>query len=78
MRATIKMPKVADSVDTVTVIEWECAVGEPVTAGEVFVRVETDKAIVDVPAPISGTVLELLVGVDDDVTTGTPIVVVDA
>jgi pyruvate dehydrogenase E2 component (dihydrolipoamide acetyltransferase) len=77
VKATVKMPKVADSVDTVTVIEWEAKVGDSVSAGSTLLRVETDKAIVEVPCPVTGTVLELRAEIDDDVTTGTPIAVIE-
>jgi pyruvate/2-oxoglutarate dehydrogenase complex dihydrolipoamide acyltransferase (E2) component len=63
---TIKMPKVGDSVDEVTIIEWAKAVGDTVTVGETLV-----------PSPIGGTVSELLVDVDADVKTGTAIAVVE-
>ncbi len=71
------MPKVADSVDEVTVVDWTRAVGEAVGAGESLLRVETDKAIVEVPSPVDGTVLELLADVNADVSTGMPIAVIE-
>lgn len=76
-RMTVKMPKVGDSVDTVTIVEWDKAVGDRVDSGEVLLRVETDKAIVEVPSPVSGVVLEVLAEVDADVNSGTPIAIVD-
>jgi pyruvate/2-oxoglutarate dehydrogenase complex dihydrolipoamide acyltransferase (E2) component len=39
-------------------------------------RVETDKAVVEVPSPVAGIVTEQLVAVDVEVTTGTPIAVI--
>jgi pyruvate/2-oxoglutarate dehydrogenase complex dihydrolipoamide acyltransferase (E2) component len=78
VKVTVKMPRVADSVDTVTVVEWEKSVGQIVATGETLLRVETDKAIVEVPSPIAGTVLALLVTSDADITTGTPIATIEA
>jgi pyruvate dehydrogenase E2 component (dihydrolipoamide acetyltransferase) len=75
MKATMKMPKVADSTDSVTVIEWCAAPGDRIAEGEMILIVETDKATVEIPAPLSGTVLEILAAVDEDITTGTPIAV---
>lgn len=77
MKATVKMPKVADSVDKVTVIEWHKTAGDTIAAGEILLHVETDKAIVEVPCPVGGTVREILVDVDDDVRTGDPIAVLE-
>lgn len=73
----MRMPRVADSTDTVVVEEWSVAVGQRVAAGESLLSVETDKAIVTVPAAVSGTVVELLAGTNDEVTTGQPIAVFD-
>jgi len=73
---TVKLPRLADTVDEVVVSEWCCAVGDTVTSGDALLRVETDKALVEVPSPVSGTVVQLLVSIDDEITTGTSIAVV--
>jgi pyruvate/2-oxoglutarate dehydrogenase complex dihydrolipoamide acyltransferase (E2) component len=75
MKATMRMPRVADSTDTFIVTEW--SVAQQIAEGDALMSVETDKAVVSVPAAVSGTVVELLVAEDDEVTTGQPIVVVD-
>lgn len=77
MKTTVKMPRVADSADTVTVVEWDRAVGDEVRAGDILLRVETDKAIVELPSPVSGVITKILVAVDSDVSTGTPIAVLE-
>jgi pyruvate dehydrogenase E2 component (dihydrolipoamide acetyltransferase) len=75
MKATMKMPRVADSTDTFVVQEWLVQVGQVVAEGDSLLSVETDKAVVSVPAPVAGTVLELLVPEESEVTTGQPIAV---
>lgn len=77
MKATVRMPRVADSTDTVYVEEWVVQVGQVLAEGDPLLTVETDKAMVSVPTPLGGTVLELLVAAQADVQTGTPIVVLD-
>lgn len=77
MKVTVKMPRAADTVDEVVVMEWVVAEGGQVTEGEPILRVETDKALVEVPAPISGVVAAHLVSVDDEIATGTPIAVIE-
>lgn len=72
------MPRVADSTDTVYIEQWAVDVGQVVAEGEPLLTVQTDKAMVDVPAPLAGTVLELLVVAQTEVQTGTPIAVLDA
>lgn len=78
MKSTIKLPRVAETVDEVVISEIAVQVGSQVAAGDILMRVETDKALVEVPSPISGTVVEVLVSLDDEVGTGAPIVVVDS
>lgn len=77
MRSTVKMPRAADTVDEVVVSEVLVSPGDTVQAGDPLLRVETDKALVEVPSPIGGTVVEIHVQVDDEVTTGAAIVTVE-
>ncbi|MEN8112894.1 MAG: biotin/lipoyl-containing protein [Actinomycetota bacterium] len=77
MKTTIKMPRVSDTVDEVLVVEWMVGAGDVIEAGATIISVDADKAVVEVPSPVAGTVLELLVEVDDEVTTGSPIIVVE-
>lgn len=78
MKSTVKLPRVAETVDEVVISEIEVQAGSQVAAGDILMRVETDKALVEVPSPISGTVVEVLVSLDDEVGTGAPIVVIDS
>jgi pyruvate dehydrogenase E2 component (dihydrolipoamide acetyltransferase) len=78
MRMTVKMPRAADTVDEFVVSEWVIEPGTAVAAGDPIMRVETDKAVVEVPAPVAGTFVEQLVAVDDEITTGTPIAVIES
>ena len=74
MKSTVKMPKVADSVNEVFISEILVSIGGTVQAGDPLMLVETDKASVEVPSPISGTVISVLVVIDEEVSTGAPIV----
>jgi 2-oxoglutarate dehydrogenase E2 component (dihydrolipoamide succinyltransferase) len=78
MRVTAKLPRLGETVDEVVVLEWHKQVGDDVAQGEPLLSVETAKAVTDVPAPVSGRLVELLVAPDDEVTTGTPVAVLDA
>lgn len=78
MRMTVKMPRAADTVDEFVVSEWVVEPGATVSAGDPIMRVETDKAVVEVPAPVAGTLVERLVAVDDEISTGTPIAVIES
>lgn len=78
MRMTVKMPRAADTVDEVMVSEWAVAPGAAIAAGDPLIRVETDKALVEVPSPVAGVLIEQLVSVDDEITTGTPIAIIES
>lgn len=78
MKSTVKLPRVAETVDEVIISEIDVQVGSQVAAGDILMRVETDKALVEVPTPIAGVVVELLVSIDDEVGTGAPIVVIES
>ena len=77
MKSTIKMPKVADSVNEVFISQILVSVGQSISKGDVLMLVETDKASVELPSPISGTVAAILVTLDQEVSTGTAIIEVD-
>lgn len=77
MRQTVKLPRVADTVDEVVVVEWLVEVGDTVTAGDALVNVETDKAVVQIPSPVGGVLREQLVAVDNEIKTGAAVAVVE-
>ena len=72
MRATLKMPKVGDAADKVLVRELMVKRGDRIAEGNLLMLVETDKANVEVPSPLAGTVVEVMVVVGDEVATGAP------
>jgi pyruvate dehydrogenase E2 component (dihydrolipoamide acetyltransferase) len=68
----VKVPDIGDFKD-VPIIEIHVKVGDPVNAEDPLVTLESDKATMDVPAPASGTVSQILVKVGDRVGEGTAI-----
>jgi pyruvate/2-oxoglutarate dehydrogenase complex dihydrolipoamide acyltransferase (E2) component len=77
MRAQVKLPKLGDTANEVVVISWHAEVGAAVAEGDPLVTVQTDKVDVEVPCPLTGVVVEHLVGPDDEVAVGSPIAVVE-
>jgi dihydrolipoamide dehydrogenase len=73
----IQVPDIGDFSD-VPVIEIHVAAGDTVAAEDPLVTLESDKATLDVPAPVPGTVTELRVAVGDTVSAGSVIMVIDA
>jgi 2-oxoglutarate dehydrogenase E2 component (dihydrolipoamide succinyltransferase) len=59
MRIDVRVPTLSDSVASGTLLPWRKAVGETVARDETLVDLETDKVILEIPAPASGTLVEL-------------------
>ena len=78
MRQTVKLPKLGDTANEVLVLEWNVSVGDTVAAGDVLMRVETDKVEADVPSPVGGKVAELRVEAEDEVAVGAAICVIES
>ena len=62
MRTKINLPKSGMGIEEGTVARWRKAVGDEVRRGEIVVEVETEKAVQEVEAPCSGTLVRILVG----------------
>ena len=77
MRSNVKMPKLGETVDEVLVLEWSVSVGDVVSVGDCLMTVETDKVEAELPSPVAGTVVELLVEIDDEVGVGTPVCTIE-
>ena len=56
----VKVPQLSESVAEATLQQWKKQVGDMVTVDEILIDVETDKVVLEVPAPASGLLLELV------------------
>ena len=65
----IRIPDIGDFHD-VPIIEIHVAPGDTVAAEDPLVTLESDKATMDVPAPVAGTVVTIAVEVGDTVSRG--------
>lgn len=70
----IKMPDVGEGVAEAELVEWHCKVGDPVREDMVLAAVMTDKATVEIPSPVTGTVLWLGAEIGDTVAVKAPLV----
>jgi len=59
MKLEVRVPTLSDSVASGTLLPWRKLVGETVARDETLVDLETDKVILEIPAPASGTLVEL-------------------
>jgi len=73
-----ELPDVGEGVAEGELVAWHVAVGDHVEEDQVLADVETDKAVVDLPAPVAGTVERLHAEEGEVVPVGSVIVTVDA
>ncbi|MBB1255552.1 2-oxoglutarate dehydrogenase, E2 component, dihydrolipoamide succinyltransferase, partial [Streptomyces sp. OF3] len=72
----VTLPALGESVTEGTVTRWLKQVGEEVEADEPLLEVSTDKVDTEIPAPASGTLLEILVGEDETAEVGAKLAVI--
>lgn len=77
MSIEIKVPTLPESVTDATVAKWYKKVGDAITRDENLVDLETDKVMLEVPAPVSGVIAELRVAEGDVVEAAHVIAVVE-
>ncbi|TKR29631.1 2-oxo acid dehydrogenase subunit E2 [Luteimonas gilva] len=65
------LPDLGEGLPDATVVEWFVKVGDTIKLDEPLVSMETAKAVVEVPSPVSGKVLKLAGGAGDVIVTGT-------
>jgi pyruvate dehydrogenase E2 component (dihydrolipoamide acetyltransferase) len=67
MATPIVMPKQGNTVESVIIVDWKKQVGESVAVDDVLCEVETDKATMEVPSVVAGTLLATLFAAGDEV-----------
>ncbi len=70
----IKMPDVGEGVAEAELVEWHVKPGDPVREDMVLAAVMTDKATVEIPSPVDGTVLWLGGEIGDTIAVKAPLV----
>ena len=70
MTIEIKVPQLPESVTDATLVAWHKSVGEAVARDENLVDLETDKVVLEVPAPSAGTLTKIVVEDGVTVTAG--------
>jgi 2-oxoglutarate dehydrogenase E2 component (dihydrolipoamide succinyltransferase) len=64
----VKVPQLSESVAEATLLQWKKKVGDAVAVDEILIEVETDKVVMEVPAPSAGVLIELVAS--DGATVG--------
>jgi 2-oxoglutarate dehydrogenase E2 component (dihydrolipoamide succinyltransferase) len=70
MSIEIKVPQLPESVSDATLIAWHRKAGDTVSRDENLVDLETDKVVLEVPAPVAGTLQEIRIADGATVTAG--------
>ena len=64
----VKVPQLSESVAEATLLTWKKKPGEAVAIDEILIEVETDKVVLEVPAPSAGVLAEIIMGDGSTVT----------
>ncbi|MCH7960105.1 MAG: hypothetical protein IID08_08240, partial [Candidatus Hydrogenedentes bacterium] len=77
MSVTFVLPELGENIESGTVTAVLVSVGDAVTKDQTVVELETDKAVLDVPSPETGIVIEINVKEGDTLRVGDVVLVVD-
>ncbi|MCE2914668.1 MAG: 2-oxoglutarate dehydrogenase complex dihydrolipoyllysine-residue succinyltransferase [Rubrivivax sp.] len=58
----VKVPQLSESVAEATLLQWKKKPGQAVAVDEILIEVETDKVVLEVPAPAAGVLVEIVAG----------------
>ncbi|NLX36164.1 MAG: hypothetical protein GXY68_05710, partial [Chloroflexi bacterium] len=73
MANTIVLPKLGQTMEEGTIVEWLKKEGDPVSRGDILFQVESDKAVLEVESRYKGVLLKILVGPNVKVPVLTPV-----
>ncbi len=77
MRVEVKVPQLPESVAEATLVSWHRKAGDAVRRDENLVDVETDKVVLELPAPGDGVLVEIVKPDGSTVTSGEVIAILD-
>ncbi|MFJ7730103.1 dihydrolipoamide acetyltransferase family protein [Neobacillus sp. NPDC097160] len=73
-----KMPDIGEGIHEGEIVKWFIKPGDKVQEDDVLCEIQNDKAVVEIPSPVEGSVLEVLVGEGTVATVGQVLVTFDA
>ena len=76
MTFEFRFPDIGEGIEEGEIVEWDVKEGDSVKADQILGKVETDKAVVDIPSPRAGRILKILVKAGEKVKVGQVIVVI--
>lgn len=57
----VKVPQLSESVAEATMLQWKKKIGDAIAIDEILIEIETDKVVLEVPAPSAGVLVELVI-----------------
>ncbi|MBT2698475.1 2-oxo acid dehydrogenase subunit E2 [Bacillus sp. ISL-40] len=78
MSFQFKMPDIGEGIHEGEIVKWFVKPGDKIQEDDVLCEIQNDKAVVEIPSPVEGTVLEVLVGEGTVATVGQVLVTFDA
>ncbi len=78
MSVQFALPDLGENIESGDVIRILVAIGDHLAEDQIVIELETDKAVIEVPSSIGGTVTEILVQQGDTIAVGQPILEVEA
>jgi 2-oxoglutarate dehydrogenase E2 component (dihydrolipoamide succinyltransferase) len=73
----VKVPQLSESVSEATLLDWHKKEGEAVSRDENLIDIETDKVVLELPAPADGVIVKILKNAKDSVGSGEVIAKID-
>ncbi|WP_157384106.1 biotin/lipoyl-containing protein, partial [Burkholderia glumae] len=73
----VKVPQLSESVSEATMLQWKKKPGEAVAQDEILIELETDKVVLEVPAPAAGVLSQVLQNDGDTVLADQVIATID-
>ncbi|RZF31344.1 2-oxoglutarate dehydrogenase complex dihydrolipoyllysine-residue succinyltransferase [Paraburkholderia sp. UYCP14C] len=73
----VKVPQLSESVSEATMLQWKKKPGEAVAQDEILIEIETDKVVLEVPAPAAGVLAQVISNDGDTVTADQVIAKID-
>jgi 2-oxoglutarate dehydrogenase E2 component (dihydrolipoamide succinyltransferase) len=73
----VKVPQLSESVAEATMLTWHKKVGDAVARDENLIDIETDKVVLELPAPVAGTLVQIIKGDGSTVVADEIIAIID-
>jgi len=77
MRYIFRLPDVGEGIHEAEIVSYEVNIGDEVKADQTIIKIETDKAVVTLPAPADGKILEIPRSSGDVVSVGDPLIIME-